>query len=264
MPFHSRIDLPFYAAGFSLAATSLALAAPVGSVVEGLTATTLANLIRPIDVAKSSSDPFTKSPSQAVLDGRAFSLDIPLGRGRGAAGWSYDAETEVLTLRPQAGYRTDACELPGRLQSCGLGRSNYVEGYPFKEQVVSRSEYLGTNAFGATVKVKSTTLRRYAIIDFSQVPPTAKLFDEDATFKTTMSPDRARRLVPNLRLRLQGTVAPFDGRAVRCVATYEAPTFASPTTETARTCIVSVRLSSVSMVDLATGEVLARRERAEK
>lgn len=138
-------------------------------------------------------------------------------------GFSYDAESGVYTLL--LGFRRDAV-------------SSITERGPR-----SRTFYRGTNSFGVSRRVE-----RVVGVDFD-----VRLQVGDCDIEFPLSPDRARRLKPNLGLLYVVTVASsFEDVASR------SPTVEDPSDVEIRVFGVNAHVHEVWLVDRRTGGVVAK------
>lgn len=248
-----RLEIFRYAKVGTLVA-GIGVAVAAGAANEGrLSVEALTALIRDADVPKDR-DIFVALPSQSQLAERPFSLDLPLKHDR-VPGWSYDAYEQTLIVRPGPNLYTVHHRLPPKFAEASRDRN--AEGYVILDQVISQTEYVGSNAFGAIADVSSVTRRRYGVAAIGE-PAIVNTFDE---VQLEVSPDRAKSLTANLRLRVEGVVSPVDGQAIGCFDALTEATFTNPTEELARNCIVSARFTSVKVVDTSTDEILFQRER---
>lgn len=173
-----------------------------------------------------------------------------------APGWSYDPTSQKLTIRPEQNFHARAESIPSPFSEAH-GSSAFLHGYAFRERTVSKSNYVGTNAFGALVNVRRSFVQIYGLADFRRAP-LVRMFDE---VELKIAPERARLLTTNIRLRVEGVIEAINGLSAACFNNLSEPTFSNPREEFTRICVVSANIRSVKVVDLEDGAILFERSR---
>jgi hypothetical protein len=189
-------------------------------------------------------DDFSKSFDDDPLDGRKFSVVIPVsqyaGPSLGPAEWEYDAETEALTLRIQARGSME----PG-VRSLEIQNTTDT-GKPKKM----------TNAFGVEFNVEP--METWAIqLGRSDGKPigvfsasdtfSSGFLDETLSWTTKANPQLAKSQIANLVLQIEGVVLKNEsGDTVDCRDNTHVATITSPTEWTRHVCVIQVHLTRLA------------------
>lgn len=191
-------------------------------------------------------DDFSKGFDDSPLKGRKFAVTLPVSQYAGTssnpAQWSYDAEKGELSLTVSNG---DAMSY-----AAALTAQNTTEFGPKKKM---------SNAFGAEVEV--TTMETWEIklgrADEKPFGVFPREVDEYAILPKyqplsqtiKLDPQKAKALIANLTLQLEGTVEPnAQNQTVQCYDNHTAAKFDSPTEWTQHECIIQVHLTRLAYV----------------
>ncbi|MDP1873179.1 hypothetical protein [Phenylobacterium sp.] len=198
-------------------------------------------------------DAFSAAPDQSALAGKRFRIDLPVPEDR-TPGWSYDVARQQLEVRVEGAGLYFTRDVPQPFDSEAGGRLGAF--HVFWETTTKGEGYTGTNAFGGTADVRSQSVRQYGLAEFSKGPT---LTDRQGlALSAAMAPGEARALVPNLRLRVEGSLSPIKGAVVACFSHYTEATFSLPEEEFRRMCLISTKVDALSIIDARTGALLQR------
>jgi hypothetical protein len=191
-------------------------------------------------------DDFSKGFDDSPLRDRQFTITLPVSQYAGdsltPAQWSYDPEKEELSLTVSSGDATSYAP--------ALTVQNTTEFGPKKKM---------SNAFGAEVEV--TTMETWDIKLGRDVESPLGVFPREAdeyavahkyqplSQSMKLDPQKARALIANLTLQLEGTVAAnAQNQTVQCYDNHTAAKFDSPTEWTQHECIIQAHLTRVAYV----------------
>lgn len=167
---------------------------------------------------------------------------------------SYDADNQQITA---------ICELsPVKiLNSYDEKIPKGLQAVTWKSDDIERGSYLGTNAFGATVKVSVYKSISYelALLNYDDFPTekSGGVYSKQVSFvlKLYTTPEQARALKSSLGvLLISKLAAPYTSGDIMC----SAPTFRSPRSWTFITFYVFAKLLEIWFYDIQTGQIISK------
>jgi hypothetical protein len=158
----------------------------------------------------------------------------------------YDADAEVMSV-----------EILPMTFAAGSPRKD-VTGFPVSSANETKSKYVGTNAFGASVLIEKSS-RDYRIVSLPGIGP----FSTALTLSFPLPRAAAPSVKPRLRVLLIGAIAmnqepPIPKMDGANGFEFKEATFDSPYEWTDRNFILTTDLSDVWVFDRATGHVYAK------
>lgn len=204
-------------------------------------------------------DEFDAPPAQKTLEGRRFVIEMaPWGTKPpdvacfGYPMWSYSASTGTLYVSP-GGHRMALTGFSSPQGVISKGElANVVTFFASHCERLDLPSYEAKNAYGASFTIEPTKQVITAVADSIQ-----RQLEWPPPFKVMLSGDDARALVPNLQVRLSGTLSDWSTSvAVACGARRDAPTARLPYDRRLEACLFNGRLERFEVIDGRNGRVL--------
>lgn len=205
-------------------------------------------------------DQFDVGPNLASLIGKTFVAEVkPRPRG---------PQNEICPGAPSYGYWVDDGHLEISIGG-GASLSRYWNGnkaimrssgdylshasiYSFYCDVSWGTPYQGSNSFGATTKVH---VRNETFIAFGF--PSSIMGRLGDYWSGKASPERARSLISNVRVRIYGEIGDWNyGRPILCGVQTDEPKLPAAIETNYRGCFVNAAIHRIEIVDIASGSVL--------
>ena len=179
----------------------------------------------------------------AAVDGSIYA--VQMGRDCGL-GFRYDPDTERMSVDPSVGHMLASSNFLLDVSSM-LKPGSFLPATCWTE---SKGSYVGTNAFGVSVKVNRQHEQALGFLADRRVRQMG-----DLSWK--ISRDSARAIRPHLAAALVVRPALFDGRELLSTAEDWRPAkIDSPTETSESSTALSVNLAQLWVYDRRTGEVV--------
>ena len=218
------------------------------------------------DYSAQLADQFAERTSDSDADGKLFKFVGPLKDGNALGGPPGDAYFTYKNGKLQLVFIPD--EKPA---GSGYGGPRYLIGVIGGSRKPQRS-FVGTNAFGATVRVQVESFDANGLAMFERPagganpympadvsPQVASYLPQRASYSLDLElpPAEARRVSSDAGLLVEGTLAAFpDGKPSICKPIYIEATVANPLRLYGEECWVGARVRRIAFARRSTGEVL--------
>lgn len=200
-------------------------------------------------------DEFSSEFNEAPLVGRRFKVTIPFEKYDSSLSYTYNVEKEAFTVSVYPTSNDHEKSYTTRFDYLILDK-NSVFGAPTPM----------SNAFGATKDVTPVSYRVIGIGSrgnaYMGVAGKMKYSTPDFTLYTQLSktvklsPDAARAAAAGLAMDVEGVVVkPKDAKAITCTDAKTTATMIYAYQETWRECVISVKLSRITVHSPATGVI---------